>query len=159
MSLPSAFSSLPLALATSYPKANILRSGAELNNTEAPASTCPQNITIDGATNLTCAEAAIVYEIPTAGLHNLNRYLFCPALTNTTLCAPLSCPITVISLGDNIGTTNNTLPVPTWVASYSNFTLTQFLAWNPYLGLDHVTEGTTVCVGQVDMSLGFSTTY
>lgn len=129
-----------------------------MNDTESPASTCPQTITINGATNLTCAEAAVVYEIPKAGLHNLNRYLFCPALTNTTLCASMPCPITIISLGDNIGTTNNTLPVSTWVASYSNITLTQFLAWNSYFGLDHVTEGTKVCVGYVDVSLGNPTT-
>lgn len=97
--------------------------------------------------SLTCAEAAVVCEIPTAGLHNLNRYLFCPALTNTTLCAPLWCPIIVISLGDNIGTTNNTLLLSTSVANDGNFTLTQFLGWNSNFGLDYVTEGMTVCVG------------
>lgn len=146
MSLPSTFFS-PLIACYKLPKANIFSNSAKLNNTQAPASTCPQNITIDSAISLTCAEAAIVCKIPTAGLHNLNRYLFCPALTNTTLCVPRWCPIIIISLGDNISTTNNTLLLSTSVANDGNFTLTQFLGWNSSFGLDYVTEGMTVCVG------------
>jgi hypothetical protein len=104
-------------------------------------SNCPQNITISDTTTLTCQEAAIQFQIPIAGMYNLNADLFCLGLTDMTLCAPLSCPITVVNLGDNIVWNNNTENIDNWVAGYSNFTSTQFYAWNPYISLDHVTHG------------------
>ena len=112
-----------------------------------PVPNCPQNITISDNTTLTCKEVAVQFQIPTAGLYNLNSDLFCGGLTDETLCAPLSCPITIINLGDNIAWNNNTKNIANWVSRYSNFTSAQFYSWNPYIGLDYVSHGTVVCVG------------
>lgn len=69
-------------------------------------------------------------------------------LSDQTICAPLSCPVAVVNLG-NVVQTNNTESIANWVAGFSNFTIAQFYAWNPYISLDHVTHGTVVCVGSV----------
>lgn len=111
------------------------------------ARTCPQTIVVNDS--LTCQQAALQYQIPSQGLYNLNDDMFCLDLSGETLCAPLSCPITTVDLGSAIAWNNNTLGVANWVANYSNFTLTQFISWNPYIGQGHVTHGTTVCVGSV----------
>ncbi|RAK75243.1 LysM peptidoglycan-binding domain-containing protein [Aspergillus fijiensis CBS 313.89] len=62
-------------------------------------------------------------------------------LINRTICAPLSCPITTVDIDNNI------ITVAEWVARYANFTLTQFLTWNPYIGLSIMAHGDTVCSG------------
>ncbi|KAJ6030994.1 hypothetical protein N7540_001726 [Penicillium herquei] len=63
------------------------------------------------------------------------------AYENVTICAPLSCPITVIDVN------TSTIHVTEWVDQYANFTLTQFLTWNPYIGLPVMANGDTVCSG------------
>lgn len=93
--------------------------------------------------NMTCQEAATYFEVPTGGLNNLNNDLNCLTLINRTICAPLSCPITVIDVNASI------IHVTEWVDQYGNFTLTQFLTWNPYIGLPVMANGDTVCSGSV----------
>ena len=117
--------------------------------TDLLASICPQNITLTNATYLTCKEAALQFQVPSAGLYNMNSNssMFCGGLTDLTLCAPVSCPVAVINLGDNIVWNNNTQNIANWVAGFSNFTAAQFYSWDPYISLDHVTHGTVVCVG------------
>jgi hypothetical protein len=90
---------------------------------------------------MTCQEASIYFQVPTAGLKNLNSVLYCRGLTNTTLCAPLSCPITTVDIDPS------SMDIAQWVAKYANFTLTQFYSWNPYLGLAMVANGDSVCAG------------
>ncbi|KAJ5987635.1 hypothetical protein N7451_012000 [Penicillium sp. IBT 35674x] len=122
---------------TVYENANIT-----IDLDEGPvATTCPQTLNITGSMNLTCQEATVTFEVPMGGLTNLNNDLDCLTLINRTICAPLSCPITVI----DINTT--TIHVNEWVANYANFTLTQFLTWNPYIGLPIMANGDTVCSG------------
>jgi hypothetical protein len=119
-----------------------LLSNITIDLDEGPiATTCPQTLNITGSMNLTCQEAAVTFEVPMGGLTNLNNDLDCLTLINRTICAPLSCPITVI----DINTT--TIHVNEWVANYANFTLTQFLTWNPYIGLPIMANGDTVCSG------------
>lgn len=90
---------------------------------------------------MTCQEATVYFQVPSAGLMNLNNDLNCMTLINRTICAPLSCPITTVDIDNNI------ITVAEWVARYANFTLTQFLTWNPYIGLSIMAHGDTVCSG------------
>ncbi|KAF8859499.1 hypothetical protein BDZ45DRAFT_358156 [Acephala macrosclerotiorum] len=128
---------------------NALEYGVDMPATPMPVSNCPQNITISNTTSLTCKEAAIQFQVPSAGLYNMNSNadMYCGGLTDMTLCVPLSCPIGVVNLGDNIAWNNNTENIANWIAGFSNFTQAQFYSWNPYIGLDHVTHGTVVCMG------------
>ena len=109
---------------------------------------CPQTLNINGSSSLTCQQAAVQFEVPIAGLRNLNNDLFCGGMSNRTLCAPLSCDIATVDLG-TVGATNDTVNIPKYVTQYTNFTLTQFYAWNPYIGQDYVRHGDTVCVAFV----------
>ncbi|KAL3489583.1 hypothetical protein BJX62DRAFT_238980 [Aspergillus germanicus] len=98
-------------------------------------TTCPQTLDIAGSIAMTCQEASVYFQVPTAGLLNLNSALHCRGLTNTTLCAPLSCPIAIVDI-ESIN-----MDIAQWVATYANFSLTQFYSWNPYLGLAMVANG------------------
>jgi hypothetical protein len=93
--------------------------------------------------DLTCQEAAIYFQVPIAGLQNLNTPgdLNCRRLTNITLCAPLACPITIADIDAN------NIHVDHWVARYANFSLPQFYTWNPYHGLPLLANGDIVCSG------------
>ncbi|KAL4781513.1 hypothetical protein BJX76DRAFT_363531 [Aspergillus varians] len=104
-------------------------------------TTCPQTLDIAGSIAMTCQEASVYFQVLTAGLLNLNSALYCRGLTNTMLCAPLSCPIAVVDI-ESIN-----MDIAQWVATYANFSLTQFYSWNPYLGLAMVANGDSVCAG------------
>ena len=96
-------------------------------------SACANPLTV---ANTTCSAVGVQYSVPSASIPALN-YLQC-GLVNGQICAPLSCPITV---------NNQTQSVRPFVASYNNFTLVQFLIWNPYINPVAITENETVCVG------------
>ncbi|KAJ6153687.1 hypothetical protein N7470_006646 [Penicillium chermesinum] len=86
---------------------------------------CPQTITISQNTTLTCQQMAIAYEIPTAGIRNLNNDLDCNWVNDQDVCAPMSCPIAVVS------TSSSSINVDEYIRNQDNFTMTQFLTWNP----------------------------
>lgn len=100
-------------------------------------SLCPQ--IINSTNNQTCADIALQYQVPSAGLLNLNNDLVCFNLGQRSICAPHSCPITI-----NTGTTMSISP---FLAQFSNFTKSQFLAWNQYIDTRIISNGDAVCVG------------
>jgi hypothetical protein len=100
-------------------------------------SLCPQ--IINSTNNQTCADIALQYQVPSAGLLNLNNGLVCFNLGQRSICAPHSCPITI-----NTGTTMSISP---FLAQFSNFTKSQFLAWNQYIDTRIISNGEAVCVG------------
>ncbi|KAJ6032576.1 hypothetical protein N7540_003308 [Penicillium herquei] len=102
---------------------------------------CPQTITVSQNTTMTCQELAIAYNIPTAGIWNLNNDVYCNWVTDQDICAPLSCPITVVS------TDASFVNVDDYIYHYANFTMTQFLTWNPYIGSRQIANGDAICVG------------
>ncbi|KAF7872589.1 hypothetical protein EAF04_003509 [Stromatinia cepivora] len=107
---------------------------------------CPQNITISGEEQYTCHEAFVKFKIPTAGLFNLDNSLYCSGLSNTTLCAPMSCPILVVNTGGTSFADVN-VPVASFVRDYTNSTLTDFYSYNSYLSYGFVSQNDTVCIG------------
>ncbi|KAL2788710.1 hypothetical protein BJX66DRAFT_352538 [Aspergillus keveii] len=113
------------------------------NDNDPVLATCPQILQVTGDLDFTCQEASVYFQVPTAGLMNLNAadYLDCWKITNTTLCAPLSCSLAIVDIN------SNNIHVDHWVARYANFTLTQFYTWNPYLGLPLLANGDAVCAG------------
>ncbi|KAF2121004.1 hypothetical protein BDV96DRAFT_641641 [Lophiotrema nucula] len=98
---------------------------------------CPQ--VINTTTNQTCASVTLAHQIPLSGLRNLNNDLTCSNLGNSSLCAPISCPMTVW--------TGNTTSLSTVIRQYTNFTQQQFLGWNKYINTDVISYGETICVG------------
>ncbi|KAJ5219687.1 hypothetical protein N7468_008891 [Penicillium chermesinum] len=102
---------------------------------------CPQTITISQNTTLTCQQMAIAYEIPTAGIRNLNNDLDCNWVNDQDVCAPMSCPIAVVS------TSSSSINVDEYIRNQDNFTMTQFLTWNPYIGSRQIANGDAICVG------------
>jgi hypothetical protein len=102
---------------------------------------CPQTITISQNTTLTCQQMAIAYEIPTAGIRNLNNDVDCNWVTDQDVCAPMSCPIAVVS------TSSSSINVDEYIRNQDNFTMTQFLTWNPYTGSRKIANGDAICVG------------
>lgn len=123
-------------------------SGEDLPDAGPVTTICPQTLSITGSTVLTCQAAAIQFQVPIAGLRNLNNDLQCRNLAEGTICAPMSCPIAVVNLRA-VTDTDDTLNLPNFVSTFDNMTLAQFYAWNPYIGVDFVRQGDAVCVGSV----------
>ncbi|MCJ1415007.1 hypothetical protein MMC32_001337 [Xylographa parallela] len=86
-------------------------------------------------TNMTCNAIGLEFSVPSASILSLN-YVQCGSITGE-ICAPASCPIAV---------NNQTQSARPFVSNYNNFTLVQFLTWNPYLDPNTIMENETVCV-------------
>lgn len=91
-----------------------------------------QNVT----TSMTCQQMGIQFHVSSASISTLNGIL-CGALHGPA-CMGESCPIGIV---------NKTQSVRPFVNQYNNFTLSQFLKWNPYVDTSALMENDTVCVG------------
>ncbi len=100
---------------------------------------CPQYVTMDSETDVVCFDLALSLSVPTQALPSLND-VNCADLGGETLCAPAPCQLARVS-----GKSVNTLQ---WVEQYENFTLPQFMKWNPFVGT-MVEPNEVVCVGYV----------
>ncbi|KAI9877824.1 MAG: hypothetical protein M1830_002721 [Pleopsidium flavum] len=108
----------------------------------APKS-CAQNLTImqTGNQSSTCDAFALQNSIPSASLIDFNDDLFCDDLGNKPYCAPLSCSVA------DVNTTIGVIQLLQTTPTYSNITLTQFVAWNPSLDINNLRPGEVVCIG------------
>ncbi|KAL4880347.1 hypothetical protein BJY04DRAFT_219343 [Aspergillus karnatakaensis] len=102
---------------------------------------CPQTLDITGHLELSCQAASVYFNVSTAGIMHLNEGINCRRLVDTTLCAPPSCPITKVEIE------SNNIHVVQWVAGYTNFSLTQFFTWNPYMDGPLLANGDSICSG------------
>jgi hypothetical protein len=119
--------------------------GKNRNNTYSqyfptnPDPPCFQTFNVTG-NSTTCSAASLVYQVPTSALRVLNHGLNCYSITNTSLCAPQSCPIAVVPSQMTLGQFWSQM-------HYANITKTQFLGWNKMLRTSLMYAGDTVCVG------------
>ncbi|MCJ1394842.1 hypothetical protein MMC18_007722 [Xylographa bjoerkii] len=103
--------------------------------TNYTATSCPRVIFPN--TGQACQDFVIQNEVATAALSGLNGGFTCSALS-ASYCAPAPCPVTVVqALGD----------YKSFVAGYTNITLTQFKTWNPFVDVNMLQVGDVVCVG------------
>lgn len=77
------------------------------------------------------------YQLAIASLRELNVFS-CLSSDERDICAPLSCPITLVP---------ETGSIEVFMSSYTNFTMVQFFEWNPYIDTVVLGKDDTVCVG------------
>lgn len=99
---------------------------------------------------MNCTGIAVEYGIPLSGIRSLNPDLYCSGITNMTLCAPMLCPIGIVTLGNGtVDATSDTMDISSYVTEYTNFTVADFYAWNPYVQFEFLRHGDPICIGYV----------
>ena len=64
----------------------------------------------------------------------------CNMVSNGTYCASESCPIAVAETATDAAS---------FIYSYTDITIIQFLSWNPFIDRNMIAEGEVVCIGYV----------
>lgn len=82
---------------------------------------------------------ALSLSVPTQALPSLND-VNCADLGGETLCAPAPCELARV--------TDRSIQTLQWVERYENFTVPQFMGWNPFVGTE-LEQHEVVCVGCV----------
>lgn len=104
---------------------------------------CPQSLTVTNQTS-TCYTFCIANGVSTAAIQALGGGVSCQDLlgSDETICAPLSCPVAVV---------DEYTDFHPFVDGHTNFSYSQFLAWNPFIkDPTELLSGEVVCVGLVD---------
>ncbi|KAK3933532.1 hypothetical protein QBC46DRAFT_463001 [Diplogelasinospora grovesii] len=86
-------------LTPAYNVSGVINEGDWLADPSPVTTVCPQNISVAASESYTCQQAAVQFGIAMSGLFNLNNNLNCRNITGTSICAPMSCPVTVVDLG------------------------------------------------------------
>lgn len=85
-----------------------------------------------------CWSTALMFSVPSASIGGLNRGVNCGILDgDETICLPPPCSITRVEQSSN---------TRQWIDQFDNFTLPQFMAWNPFASV-LLQTGDIVCVG------------